>query len=69
MVRPIGDSMRFTHSRSRKASAPGPVTSKSANGDASTMPARSRSARCSARVIGDHQRASHSCGRSRIRSP
>ena len=33
------------------------------------MPARSRMARCSALMIGDHQRASHSASRLVTRSP
>ncbi len=33
------------------------------------MPARSRMARCSALMIGDHQRASHSCSRGITASP
>ena len=45
------------------SSAAGPVTSKIANADRSTSPHASRMARCSALMIGDHQRASHSASR------
>ena len=43
--------------------------SKIANADRSTMPARSRIARCSALMMGDHQRESHSCSRGSTASP
>ena len=46
-----------------------PTTSKIANADRSTIPARSRIARCSALMIGDHQRLSHSCSRGITASP
>ena len=52
-----------------RASAPGPETSKIANAERSKIPARSRIARCSALMIGDHQRASHSASRRPTRSP
>ena len=50
-------------------SAPGPVTSKIANALRSIIAARSRMARCSALMIGDHQRDSHSASRRVTRSP
>src|ERR1700686_843025 len=43
--------------------------SKTANADRSTMPTRSRIARCSALMIGDHQRESHSYRPGITRSP
>ncbi len=43
--------------------------SKIVKAERSKMPARSRIARCSALMIGDHQRDSHSAGRCVIRSP
>jgi hypothetical protein len=39
------------------------------NADRSTIPTRSRIARCSALMIGDHQRDSHSAARGMTRSP
>ena len=44
--------------------APGPTTSKTQNAVRSKIAARSRMARCSALMIGDHQRESHSASRS-----
>ena len=49
--------------------APGPVTSKIANALRSIIAARSRIARCSALMIGDHQRDSHSASRFVTLSP
>ena len=43
--------------------------SKIANAERSTTPARSRIARCSALMIGDHQRESHSASRGMTASP
>ena len=43
--------------------------SKIVNALRSTIPARSRIARCSALMMGDHQRASHSASRRLMRSP
>ncbi len=43
--------------------------SKMAKADRSTIPTRSRIARCSALMIGDHQRDSHSASRGMTRSP
>ena len=45
------------------SSAPSPAMSKMLNADRSNIAAGSRIARCSALMIGDHQRASHSCSR------
>ena len=68
-TRPSGTSIWATARRCSAPSAPGPVTSKIANADRSTMPTRSRIARCSALMIGDHQRDSHSASRGITRSP
>ena len=57
------------HRLQRVERAPGPDTSKIANADRSKIPARSRIARCSALMIGDHQRLSHSASRPPTRSP
>ena len=46
------------------SSAAGPHTSSTAKADRSTRPQASRMARCSALMTGDHQRDSHSAGRS-----
>ena len=68
-TRPAGTSIWRSTVPCREASAPGPVMSKIVNADRSKMPARSRMARCSALMIGDHQRASHSAVRRVTRSP
>ena len=47
----------------------GMLDSKTAKAERSTIPTRSLIARCSALMIGDHQRASHSLGRLRTRCP
>ena len=68
-TRPTGTSICATARLCSASSAPGPVTSKIANADRSTIPTRSRIARCSALMIGDHQRDSHSASRGITRSP
>ena len=62
-TRPTGTSIWRIATDWTAASAPVPTMSKMANAERSKMPADSRMARCSALMIGDHQRASHSFGR------
>ncbi len=68
-TRPTGTSICFTAIRCTTSSAAGPLTSMMAKADRSTIATRSRMARCSALMIGDHQRASHSAWRGITRSP
>ncbi len=63
-TRPTLTSIWATAADCTTSSAPGPVTSRTANADRSTSPQASRMARCSALMTGDHQRASHSAVRS-----
>ena len=49
--------------RCTDSSAPGPTTSNTQKAVRSNIAARSRIARCSALMIGDHQRESHSASR------
>ena len=53
----------------RRRAPPGPVMSKMQNADRSITAAASRMRRCSALMIGLHQRASHSCSRGITASP
>ena len=68
-LRPTGTSIWRSATPCTALSAPGPVMSKIVKADRSNIPARSRIARCSALMIGDHQRDSHSAVRRVIRSP
>ena len=68
-TRPAGTSVWRSAEHCTDASAPGPTMSKIVNADRSNSPARSRIARCSALMMGDHQRDSHSAVRRLIRSP
>ena len=61
--RPTATSTLFTQTYCKKSTTPGPSKSNSLNAVRSTMPTDSRICMCSALVIGDHQRASHSCSR------
>jgi hypothetical protein len=63
-TRPTGTSSCATDSVCTASSAAGPDTSKTAKADRSTSAQASRMARCSALMTGDHQRDSHSPGRS-----
>jgi uncharacterized protein YfiM (DUF2279 family) len=63
-TRPAGTSSWATDSVCIASSAAGPDTSKMAKADRSTRAQASRMARCSALTTGDHQRDSHSAGRS-----
>src|SRR5664279_3387779 len=69
MTRPTATFACATTMLCTASSAEGPTTSKIANAVRSMMPARSRIARCSALMIGDHQRASRSCSRGITWSP
>ena len=62
-LRPTATSTLLTQTQLRKSQAPGPSKSNSLKAVRSTMPTLSRMARCSALVMGLHQRASHSCWR------
>ena len=68
-LRPTGTSICRSATPCTDASAPGPMMSKIVKAERSKMPARSRIARCSALMIGDHQRDSHSAVRRVTRSP
>ena len=59
-LRPTGTSICLRVTLCTDVSAPGPVMSKIVKAERSKMPARSRIARCSALMIGDHHRDSHS---------
>ena len=69
MTLPTATSHCATHVRCTDSSAPGPSMSKTQNADRSITPAASRIRRCSALMIGLHQRASHSCSRGITASP
>ncbi len=62
-TRPIATSIWRTQTFWTESRAPAPTMSKIANEERSKMPADSRMARCSALMMGLHQRASHSLGR------
>ena len=69
MTLPMATSHCATQVCCTDARAPGPVMSKIENAVRSITPAFSRIARCSALMIGLHQRESHSCSRGITASP
>ena len=69
MTLPTATSHCATQVRCTVSRAPGPTMSKIQNADRSITPAASRIRRCSALMIGLHQRESHSCSRGITASP